>query len=60
MRVKVGNRVYDSEEQPVMVVLSDSDKKNIAEMLPECTMYTAFPEYCTGREIEEWMKGEGT
>ena len=55
MKVKVGNKVYDGAIEPVMVILSDSDKKNISNMLPECTKYASFPSDCDGKAIEQWM-----
>ncbi len=42
MQVKVGDTVYSSEDQPIMVILTDDDKRNIANMLPECTKYAMF------------------
>ena len=55
MKVKVGNKIYDGNKEPVMVILSDYDKSNISNMLPECTKYASFPIDCDGKEIEEWM-----
>ena len=37
MKVKVGNKIYDGENEPVMVILSKGDKKNIANMIPSGT-----------------------
>ena len=57
MKVKVGNKIYDGEAEPVMVILTDSDKANIAHMLPECTKYAAFPDDLgwSDEEMYEWM-----
>lgn len=49
MKVKVGNKIYTSKEQPIMVILSDDDKSNIAAMLPEARKYCEFV-----------LKGEGS
>ena len=32
MKVKIGNVVYDSDITPIMVVLTDWDKKNISKL----------------------------
>ena len=56
MIVKIGNTVVDSENEPVMVVLSDQDKENIASMLPECHKYCSFPEGREESEIRAFMK----
>ena len=29
MKIKIGNKIYDGEKEPVMVILTDQDKKNI-------------------------------
>jgi len=55
MRVKVGDKVYDGAEQPVMVILTDQDKENIANMLPHCTRYCMFPDKSDKKEIDKWM-----
>lgn len=56
MKVKIGDRVYDGEEQPIMVVLTDADKANIANMAPECSKYAAFPEGMDEAEVRLWME----
>lgn len=56
MKVKIGNTIYDAKDQPVMVIFSDLDKKNIANMLPECTKYACWPD--DERSIQQmfhWM-----
>ena len=55
MKIKVGDTVYDSSLTPVMVILTDGDKRNIANMLPECNKYASFPEDIEQGEIERWM-----
>jgi hypothetical protein len=55
MKIKVGDTVYDGELVPVMVILSDDDKRNIAGMLPGCAKYAAFPNGSPQAEIERWM-----
>ena len=56
MKVKIGNEIYDAVDVPVMVILSDSDKENIANMLPEATKYCAYPEGTNRELITEWME----
>jgi hypothetical protein len=63
MKVKVGDKIYDGEKEPVMVILTDQDKKNIADMLPDAYRYCAYPgetqwikdDY---KAIREWMAKE--
>jgi len=59
MRVKIGDKVYDSELEPIMLILSSEDKKNISSMTPKAKKYCSFPdspEY-TEERILEFMKG---
>lgn len=59
MQVKIGDQVFDSKDQPIMVVLSEADKRNIENMLPEATKYASFPEnFGTPEEMRSWMKIE--
>jgi len=56
MKVKIGTKVYDSEKEPIMVVLSDDDKNNITQMLPDATKYCSFPNDIDHDEIKKFMK----
>lgn len=57
MKVKVGNKIYDGKEEPVMVILEGNDKQNIENMLPECTKYAMFPDGLMDEdEMRAWMK----
>ena len=61
MKVKVGDKIYDGEIEPVMVILSKGEKKQIADMLPDCTKYCMYPDskYWTENDykrIHEWME----
>ena len=43
MKVKVGDKIYDGKNQPVMVILSKGEKQQIADMLLEATKYCIYP-----------------
>jgi len=55
MEVKVGNKVFDSNEQPIMIILSKKDKELIAKMAPWASKYCSFPEGYSEEEIKKWM-----
>jgi hypothetical protein len=44
MKVVVGNRIYSSEDQPVGVILTEKNIKDIAGMDPELTTYCEYPQ----------------
>ena len=61
MKVKIGNKIYDGAKQPVMVILSKGEKKQIANMHPDATKYCVYPsttEWTKNdyKKIKEWMK----
>ena len=56
MKVKIGDKIYDSEVEPIMVILSKSDRENISNMLPDATKYCSFPDGEPIENIKEFMK----
>lgn len=55
MKVKIGNTIYDSEKEPIMIILSDKDKENISNMHKDATRFCSFPESIDTKFIENWM-----
>ena len=61
MKIKVRDQVYDGKKEPVMVILSQEEREQIANMAPDATKYCVYPDkeewikddYA---KIEEWMK----
>ena len=58
MQVKVGDKIYDGEDEPVMVILSKEDKKNISNMPSSSSKYCCYPNGGDTSLIEEFMKTE--
>lgn len=56
MKVKVGDVVTDGGDEPVMVILSPADKKNIAAMHNGATKYCCYPDGMDPDGISRWMK----
>lgn len=60
MKIKVGKKVYDGKDEPIMVILTKRDKRNIANMAPTATKYAQFvANKFTMEEIDKWMGGKG-
>lgn len=55
MLIKIGNKIYDPNVEPLMVILTQKDKENIANMTPEATKYCVFPAEMTRDEVEAFM-----
>lgn len=58
MKVKIGNTMYDSDREPIMLLLSNRDKYNIAHMHPEHYIYCSYPENMDEEQVKEWMKNK--
>lgn len=56
MKVKIGNKVIDSEDEPILIILDNQGKENIASMLPGATKYMSYPDTMAIEEAEEFMK----
>ncbi len=55
MKVKIGDKIYDGRNEPVMVILSERDKDNIKSMDLGLTKYCSYPDG-TNIDIDKWMK----
>lgn len=49
MKVKVGDKIYDGSDIPIMVILEPKDKENILNAPSEMTQYAQYP------ATEEWL-----
>jgi hypothetical protein len=58
MKVKIGDKIYDSTKEPIMVILSNEDKQNISNMDPEQFKYCSFPESSGIQDVVNFMKGD--
>jgi|TARA_R110000851_G_scaffold292761_1_gene447302 hypothetical protein len=58
MKIKIGTKIYDAEKEPIMLILTDQDKSNIKNMLPECSKFVIFPDNCDKQEISKWAETE--
>lgn len=55
MKVKIGYTIYSPEDQPIMLILSSEDKKNIANMHPSCNKFCSAPDSISREEIVSFM-----
>jgi hypothetical protein len=58
MKVKIGNRVYDSNEEPIMLLLSEEDKSNISLMSPVHFKYCSAPGHLSQEAVLSFMHEE--
>lgn len=57
MIVKIRNVFYDSEDEPIMLILNSEEKELITDM-GEQTKFCEFPENYNCAEVIKFMKGE--
>lgn len=58
MKIKIGTKIYDAEKEPIMLILTDQDKSNIKNMLPECSKFVIFPDNLDKQLISKWAETE--
>ena len=56
MKVKVRNTIYDSNNEPIMIILSSEDKENISNMDKENFKYCCFTDDINIDKIKDFMK----
>ena len=60
MKVKIGNIIYDSSEQPIMLILEDYNKEHISNMPKEAHKYCEFPDNISPKQVREFMRDKKT
>lgn len=55
MKVKVGNKIYDGKNEPIMVILDEQDKQGIKNMSSNCNRYVDCPDQYDIAELEMWV-----
>jgi hypothetical protein len=53
--VKMGDQYFDSDEQPIMLILNSYEKDHVRNM-GEQKQYCAFPSDYDIEKIKKWMK----
>jgi len=55
MIIKIGNTYYNSTEEPILLILSQTEKEYISNMLNENKKYCSFPDESDIDKIKEFM-----
>jgi len=56
MKVKIGNKIYDSENEPIMIILTEYNKHDISNMTDDAEKYCEFPDTMSEEDAREFMK----
>jgi len=55
MKVKIGDKIHDSNEEPIMLVLDDNDKENIKNMDSNKYKFITYPKGMSNEDVREWI-----
>ena len=59
MKVKIGKFIYDSEQEPIMIIMNDNDKVNISNTTKvhedNSLRFTSFPKGMDIDKVRNWM-----
>ena len=58
MKVKIGDKIYDSKDEPIMIILDDYNKVDISMMDDEDFNYCVFPDSMSEEEVLRFMEDE--
>ena len=61
MKVKIGDKVYDANKEPVMIICSHQERQQMASMPEDNTKYCQYPDEKQWAEndyaaIKKWME----
>lgn len=57
MKVKIRDEIYNSEDMPIMLILSDEEKRLIEDMIPKNHKFCSFPNRMNIYDVNEFMEG---
>ena len=55
MEVKISSKIYSSDKQPIMLILSDAEKELIANMAVEAHKFCVYPANSKTEKIKQFM-----
>lgn len=56
MKVKIGDKIFDSEETPILLILDNEEIKHMQNMADNNHKYCSFPDDSKDEDIEEFMR----
>lgn len=56
MKVKIGDKIYDSKNEPIMIILTSYNKFDISNMTDDTEKYCEFPDTMSEEDAKEFMK----
>ena len=56
MKIVIGNMIIDADKEPIMIMLNENDKRNIANMDENCFNYICYPKSFQSDHVIQWAK----
>lgn len=61
MKVKVGDKIFDANEEPIMMIFENQNEKetvigHLSDMIPDARRYCMFPLGMDEDKVREFMK----
>jgi hypothetical protein len=56
VKIKIGDKMYLTDNEPVMLIFTDQDKANIAAIHKDCDRIAYMPDTWTTEQEEEFME----
>lgn len=55
MKIKIKDQIFDSSQEPIMIVLEDDEKQLIASMTEEDKRFCIYPDTMSEEEVVKFM-----
>ena len=55
MKVKIGDKIHDSQKEPIMLILDPMDKLHILAMRPEANLHCSYPAGTSADVVKSFM-----
>jgi hypothetical protein len=58
MKVKIGNKIFDAKDEPLMIILEESEKQLISSMSKDDKKFCVYPDSISTDQIKIFMSEE--
>ena len=55
MLVVIGDTLFDGRDLPICLILGEGDRRNLAALAPEATIFCEYPSEIPEQEINAWL-----
>lgn len=56
MKIEIGDTIYDSDTQPIMIILDENEKQLVSQMNTKHSKFCVYPENYSEEEIKKFIK----